>query len=1114
MIDTNQKTAEPDLRVTGSTPSFDRSLTNTAVDHENPWPGLSTFTEEQTAFFFGRDEEVRELLRRVERKALTILFGQSGLGKSSLLQAGVFPRLRVENFCPVYVRLDHAPDAVPLTEQIKSLVFDATANAGTWTKMGSATTGESLWEFFHHRDDCLQNDAGKVVTPVLVFDQFEELFTLGGAADPETRRRATDFIAELADLVENRPPASVEARLEEAAAEIEAFDFSRADYRVLITLREDYLPHLESLKSAMPSLMQNRMRLTRMQAPRALEAVMKPAEGLVTEEVAEQIVSFVAGHAQLEGAEVEPSLLSLVCRELNNQRRTRGEPVISTGLLAGTRDTILREFYERTMADQPAAVWHFVEDELLTDSGYRENIALERARKHLADAGANPAALDVLVNRRLLRIEERLDVRRVELTHDVLCSVVKASRNLRHERETLEKAERQLQEQQAREAATRQQLSRARKVATVSAILMLVAAGSAVFGFFNLRRARVAEAQAEATRRLAEQARGEAEKLVGFLIEDFYTELEPTGRLETMSKLAHRAVAYYDGLPPALLTSGTQAYRGMALVREGAALQARGNVAAAAKQLDEAQAVFEKLRAGGDQSEDTAVGLALALQAKGSGVARNLAALQQAADLLKPRVQAAGSSRRVRLLYAEVLNTLAERMEKQEAAIATCEEARRILVEMGGKDLTDLSAASAYGDTTDTEARTALALGRLDDAERLEHEELGITEKVLAQRPGDLKAMLTQAYTPQLLATIAAQRLDFAGALVFAAKSEQAASDYVRFNPTDAQGWDLWSKVRYEMMDYLLAQGKAGEALAQGRFAAALEHDPRNSVGIFNSMYFAWLRIAVVEAQLGHRPAADEAIQEGRRIAAQWPKQAQLGETLAKLLPELQLATEDQVRLAFGEYAPAFAEAKASLDRIKTIVADEETSANARARSYRDNLENAFLAAVHLGQTEDAEAAARAYLDDPLKGIASDRISYLTAWRRVLLAQALVAEGRLVEVPPILDPALAFFRDQQGKSITSVGFLQRVARAISGSGAQAAQAAKATASVEFSYRAAYAMYVQALAQADDGAGRNARRDALDEAAKSLQGIPEEAKQFHDWKELNELIFKARTRSGK
>ena len=81
--------------------------------------------------------------------------------------------------------------------------------------------------------------------------------------------------------------------MEESASEVEAFDFTRADYRVLIALREDYLPHLESLKSSMPSLMQNRMRLTRMHADRALEAVIKPAGGLVTQEVATQIVSFV-----------------------------------------------------------------------------------------------------------------------------------------------------------------------------------------------------------------------------------------------------------------------------------------------------------------------------------------------------------------------------------------------------------------------------------------------------------------------------------------------------------------------------------------------------------------------------------------------------------------------------------------------------------------------------------------------------------------------------------------------------------------------------------------------------------------------------------------------------
>ena len=46
--------------------------------------------------FHGRDEEAAELARRVQRKNLTVLFGQSGLGKTSLLRAGLVPRLRGE----------------------------------------------------------------------------------------------------------------------------------------------------------------------------------------------------------------------------------------------------------------------------------------------------------------------------------------------------------------------------------------------------------------------------------------------------------------------------------------------------------------------------------------------------------------------------------------------------------------------------------------------------------------------------------------------------------------------------------------------------------------------------------------------------------------------------------------------------------------------------------------------------------------------------------------------------------------------------------------------------------------------------------------------------------
>ena len=59
-------------------------------------------------YFHGREEEAAELARRVQRKHLTVLFGQSGLGKTSLLRAGLVPRLRGEGYCPVYVRMDYA----------------------------------------------------------------------------------------------------------------------------------------------------------------------------------------------------------------------------------------------------------------------------------------------------------------------------------------------------------------------------------------------------------------------------------------------------------------------------------------------------------------------------------------------------------------------------------------------------------------------------------------------------------------------------------------------------------------------------------------------------------------------------------------------------------------------------------------------------------------------------------------------------------------------------------------------------------------------------------------------------------------------------------------------
>ncbi|HEY8228957.1 MAG TPA: hypothetical protein VIG31_00725, partial [Rhodanobacteraceae bacterium] len=289
------------------------------LDPENPWLGLFSYTEETRAFFHGRDEETAELARRVQHKILTVLFGQSGLGKTSLLRAGLVPRLRKEHYCPVYVRVDYADGSPAPAEQIKRAVFRATAAAGHWARPGAAIEGESLWEFLHHRGDLLRDADGQTLMPLLIFDQFEEIFTLG-QADDAGKLHAHQFLEDLADLVENRAPTTLEARMEQDDNAGEDFDFARADYRVLIALREDYLAHLEGIKDSMPSITQNRMRLARMSGEQALSAVLKPGAKLVTPEVAESIVRFVAGGAELKNAEIEPSLLSLVCRELNTIR--------------------------------------------------------------------------------------------------------------------------------------------------------------------------------------------------------------------------------------------------------------------------------------------------------------------------------------------------------------------------------------------------------------------------------------------------------------------------------------------------------------------------------------------------------------------------------------------------------------------------------------------------------------------------------------------------------------------------------------------------------------------------------------------------------------------------
>lgn len=1067
------------------------------IDAQNPWLGLVSFTEETRGYFHGREEESAELGRRVQRKLLTVLFGQSGLGKTSILQAGLVPRLRPEGFCPVYVRLDYDPHSPPPAEQIKRAVIRATQAAGTWTKSGTAVEGETLWEFLHHRDDVLCDANGRTLMPILIFDQFEEIFTLA-QSDDAGRQRAQDFLTDLADLVENRPPAALEARIDRDEADASRFDFARADYRILISLREDYLAHLEGLKDLMPSVTQNRMRLARMNGMQALSAVRRPAPELVSEPVAESIVRFVAGGAALAVAEVEPSLLSLICRELNNTRLAQGQAEISADLLAGSRATILSEFYERALADQPAGVRVFIEDEMLTDSGFRESVGEERVRKAFVAAGAPETALAQLVDRRLLRAEDRLDQRRVEITHDVLCSVIAASRKVRHEREALAATERELAAQREREAATRRQLSRARLVAAVALVLMLAAAGSAVFGWLNYRRALVAEQaalraeqSAAKTGKLADTARAEAEKIVGYLVDDFYRQLEPTGRVEIVAELAARAADYYRNLPPELRTRETTRNHGLTLARYGAALNSLNRTDDAAPVLAESVKILTGLVQGGDTAPESSQGLSLALRNQSTLlnnqglVAESLEAIKRAEAALRPVATRPGASRTLRNDWAATLTALGLQHiraadDGTERALPLYAEARTVVDELLTEFPDDEESLNNSAMVYVRAAFAQNALGRTEDALRLTQASADAFEQVLNRNPGYLTAINGRGIALGARSNVLGAQGRLSESLVAARQSEAAYENYVQLNRNAGVAWGNLVNARERVANRLFNLGRRREAINSLRAGLELESKLTLSSSLAGTLARMSAVIAIWEADQGEFAAAEKAMTESKRLFVRAGRdENQEGIT--------RLVTEDLFQILNG-----FVLLQKPGKESEVISTAQPLAARYAALPVKNDFEKSWKvgmanwseaavteAALLAGRWAEAEKSIQARIAALFaNGIRNDFDRAEAAFLASELAYALARQGRREEAWAALAPAQAFYaeflpRHRENQVLRAAG--ARVQRALF-----------------------YAL-------ADEPATLPARRQALEEAKRLLGSLSAEVRSTRPQRELSEWV---------
>ena len=249
--------------------------------------------------------------------------------------------------------------------------------------------------------------------PVFLMDQFEEIFTLGER--PARRSTSTAFRETLAALVENRPPPSLRAMLEEDDDLAERLDYKSRHARVLLSLREDFLHLLERWRRSMPSLMENRLELRMLSGPQAFLAVVRPGQlrsgmpAIIPDQVGQAIVRFVAGandDVPLDEIDAVPPLLSLVCAELNAQRLDSGQPQITQAQFEGHGTDILASFYLRSfdlatygsaldgVPDAGAALKNLrrlIEDRLLSPDGFRESIAFDTIARDLSHA-ADPDA--------------------------------------------------------------------------------------------------------------------------------------------------------------------------------------------------------------------------------------------------------------------------------------------------------------------------------------------------------------------------------------------------------------------------------------------------------------------------------------------------------------------------------------------------------------------------------------------------------------------------------------------------------------------------------------------------------------------------------------------------
>jgi tetratricopeptide (TPR) repeat protein len=391
------------------------------------YPGVRSFEERDQARFFGRGRATDDLLLRVLSVRLLLQFAPSGVGKTSLLNAGLFPRLREHHLFPVMVRLNQPAES--LTQAVRRSLREA-AQAAALPDPVIPTDGDRLWDLLGGVQ--LWSPDLLLLMPVLVFDQFEEVFTLRDEMFRE------EFGREIGALSLGRAP--------EPAADRDGPPAPAPDVKVILSLREEYLGKLEEFSARVPDLFHERLRLSPLTPEEAREAIVEPARLPGDEWLSpafgfeaaclDELVDYVDGSVGSLRV-IEPLTLQLVCQRaevLASERARAGAPpptltIEDFGRLPGL-ENLVDHFYRGELQKLPAGATRtrtqqMIEHGLLDPTGKRLMLEEDQIKRLY---GLDRRVLDQLAESRLLRREPRNGSVFYEISHDRLTEVITKKR--------------------------------------------------------------------------------------------------------------------------------------------------------------------------------------------------------------------------------------------------------------------------------------------------------------------------------------------------------------------------------------------------------------------------------------------------------------------------------------------------------------------------------------------------------------------------------------------------------------------------------------------------------------------------------------------------------------